>query len=164
MAAELFLSRGRRKVVQLVSSGTIRDYDHEKDVEFRRLLEVEGVEVIDVPVGFNCFTVEQNKQVIHRVFDEIEGFDGVLATDLAIAACLEAACRAGISVPEDLSLVAIDGTYLSRALPLTLTAIVQPIDAYALKAAELAEQMVGNGDFKPADQIFEVRLQPGETL
>ncbi|MBQ9317568.1 MAG: LacI family DNA-binding transcriptional regulator [Atopobiaceae bacterium] len=164
MAAELFLSRGRHKVVQLVSSGTIRDYDHEKDVEFRRLLELEGVEVVDVPVGFNCFTVEQNKQVVRRVFDEVDGFDGVLATDLAIAACLAEARRVGISVPEDLSLVAIDGTYLSRALPQTMTAIVQPLDAYARKAAELAEQLVRDGDLKPGDQIFEVHLQQGETL
>lgn len=164
MAAELFISRGRHKVVQLVSSGTIRDYDHEKDVEFRRMLELEGIEVVDVPVGFNCFTVEQNKQVVRHVFNEINGFDGVLATDLAIAACLAEARHAGISVPDDLSLVAIDGTYLSRALPLTLTAIVQPIGVYARKAAELVEKMVGDTNLRLEDQIFSVSLQQGETL
>lgn len=164
LAARLFLECGRRKIVQIVSSGTIRSYDDSKDAEFRHLLECEGVEVIDIPVGFNCFTVEDYQAVAKRVFDEVSDADGILGTDLAAMMCLqEARCR-GRFVPDDLSVVAIDGTYVTRATERVVTAIVQPVEQFACAAAAMVTSMVENKTRMAEDQVFEVTLQEGETL
>lgn len=172
MAADLFLERGRRRVVQLVSSKTIRDFDDVKEAAFRHNLEVAGAEVIDIPVGYNCFGFEQYLDVARRVFAEVPDVDGILGVDLGILACMQEAARLGRMVPEDVSMVAIDGTYVTRIGERTVTAIVQPIDAFAQCAADTVVDLVEHRPAKDwekpspetGETVFEVTLQRGETV
>lgn len=164
MAAELFASRGRKKIVQLVSSGTIRTFDDARYATFAQLMAAQGAQVVDVALGFNCFTPDAYAEGVARAFDQVPDADGVLGVDMAALACLREAAKRGIRVPEDLSVVAIDGTYVTQIGPVELTAIVQQIDVLARRATDMAVSMVAGGGQPEGPRVIDVKLQQGETL
>ena len=69
----------------------------------------------------------------------------VASSDQMTLASLEAANRAGLAVPRDLSLISFDNTPIVRFTQPPLTAVDQPIAATASRAAELLIEAVKNG-------------------
>lgn len=113
-AASLFLEKNRKKVVQLVSSHTIKNYENEKEQLFHELLEKQGCEVVDISIGYNTFTAEGYKDAAERIFEECSDMDGIFGVDMAAIACLREAKLRKLKVPEELSIVSIDGTYITK--------------------------------------------------
>lgn len=163
LAAEQFLKKKRKKIVQLVSSHTIRNYDREKESYFQELLEKNGAEVVNVPIGYNVFTLEKYQEAAKRAFEQCPDMDGILGVDMAAMACMKEAKRLGLKIPEDLSIVAIDGTYITRMGERTITAVVQPVEEMAKKAVELAIGMTVTERLPERETVFDVYLQQGET-
>ena len=64
-------------------------------------------------------------------FEDFDNVDAIVAPDLAAAAVLQEAERRGIRVPEDLQVIAYDGTYVSLFAGKQLSAITQNIDETA---------------------------------
>ncbi len=119
--AQLLIARGRKHIAQLVSSYTVPNFELEKDETFARLMEASGAEVTDVSVGYNAFTEEQYALAAQRLFRRCPHVDGIVGTDLAVLACMAEAKRRGLRVPQDVSLVAIDGTYVTRIGDMTFS-------------------------------------------
>lgn len=163
-AADLFLKRGRKNVVQLVSSHTIRNYEVEKDNVFRQYLEENGVTVTDISIGYNTFTPDAYQEKARRVFEICPDTDGILGVDLAILSCMQEAARHGRRIPEDISVIAIDGTYVTRIGERTVTSLVQPLEAMAQRAVGLILDLVEERPQPPLETILPVTLQPGSTL
>lgn len=162
-AAQLLIQRGRKNIVQLVSSYTVPNFELEKDETFARLMADSGATVTDVSVGYNAFTEEQYAMAAQRLFRRCPHVDGVVGTDLAVLACMAEARRRGLRVPEDLSLIAIDGTYVTRVGPMTMTAVVQPLETMAERAVDLILQMLEGETETLTSPTFEVSIQPGES-
>lgn len=162
-AAQLLIDRGRKHIAQLVSSYTVPNFEMEKDENFARRMEASGAEVTDVSVGYNTFTEEQYAMAAQRLFRRCPHVDGIVGTDLAVLACMAEAKRLGLRVPEDVSLVAIDGTYVTRIGAMTLTAVVQPLEAMAEGAVDLMLQRLEDGAKGNTCPTFEVSIQPGES-
>lgn len=162
LAAEQFVKKNRKKVVQLVSSHTIQNYDNECDETFRSLLEAKGIQVMNIPIGYNVFTPEGYQKAAEQVFERCPDVDGIFGVDMAAMACMKEAARRGISI-ESISIVAIDGTYITRAGEHTVTAVVQPIEKMAEKAVELILMMIESGGKPSMETVFEVTLQAGDT-
>ena len=100
-AASLFLEKNRKKVVQLVSSHTIKNYENEKEQLFHELLEKQGCEVVDISIGYNTFTAEGYKDAAERIFEECSDMDGIFGVDMAAIACLREAKLRKLKVPEE---------------------------------------------------------------
>lgn len=164
MAADLFLQRGCKNVVQLVSSHTIRNFEKEKDICFRRKLEAHGVRVQDISVGYNTFTIEKYQEKARGVFSICPDADGLLGVDLAVMACMQEAALRGRRIPQDLGIVAIDGTYVTHVGEKTVTAIVQPIEEMAQRAVDLILALVEEKETIPLETVLPVSLQRGETI
>ena len=64
-------------------------------------------------------------------FEDFDNVDAIVAPDLAAAAVLQEAERRGIRVPEDLQVIAYDGTYVSLFAGKQISAITQNIDETA---------------------------------
>ena len=163
LAAGLLLKRGRKHIAQLVSSYTVPNFELEKDETFVRLMAQGGAEVTDVSVGYNAFTEEQYALAAQRLFRRCPNVDGIVGTDMAVLACMAEAHRRGLRVPEQISMVAIDGTYVTRIGEMTLTAIVQPMEAMAEQAVDLVLQLLEEGAERPASPALEVTVQEGES-
>lgn len=164
LAAELFLKKGRKKVVQFVSSHTIINYEDEKDETFRQCMTRGGAEVVDIPVRYNTFTPEEYEIAAKKAFEVCPDMDGILGVDMAIMACLKYASELGKRVPQDCSMVAIDGTYVTRMGNLQVAAIVQPLEEMAEKAVDLIVDMVERNIRPPAETIVPVSVQEGDTV
>lgn len=162
-AAGLFLERNRKKVVQLVSSHTIKNYEDEKEQVFRETLQNNGCEVVDISVGYNTFTAERYRDAVVRVFEECSDMDGILGVDMAAIACLREAQLRGRKVPEDLSIVSIDGTYITRMGPEILTSLVQPVEEMAKKLVSMIILQIEGKQIEEVEAIFDVSIQSGET-
>ncbi|HJE20774.1 MAG TPA: LacI family DNA-binding transcriptional regulator [Bifidobacterium pullorum] len=68
--------------------------------------------------------------------------DAVVSSDVGAAFCLQEAARLGIRVPEDLQIVAYDGTYLADAAGRKVTAVRQDFSAIAeLLATRMVESI-----------------------
>ncbi|MDO4260883.1 MAG: LacI family DNA-binding transcriptional regulator [Eubacteriales bacterium] len=164
LAAALFAARGRKRIAQLVSSHTIRNYESERDETFRRCMRQSGAEVVDVSVGYNTFTPEQYAAAAERVFELCPDADGILGVDMAAIACMKEAARRGRRVPEDMSIVAIDGTYVTRLGEREVTAVMQPVQELAQQSVELIVSMVEGRGAQAMDRVLPVSVQEGGTL
>jgi LacI family sucrose operon transcriptional repressor len=68
---------------------------------------------------------------------ECSDMDGIFGVDMAAIACLREAKLRKLKVPEELSIVSIDGTYITKLGPEILTSIVQPIEKMAKKLVSM---------------------------
>ena len=130
---------------------------------FREILQKKGCEVVDISVGYNTFTTEKYQDAAARAFETCNDMDGILGVDMAAAACMREAQLRGRKVPEDLSIVAIDGTYITKIGPEILTAIVQPIEEMAQKLVSMIISQIEGKKIEEVESIFGVTVQSGET-
>lgn len=88
-------------------------------------IETEYIDVEDLS-NFDLF-----HQAAHKALTEYENVDAIVAPDLAAAAVVQEAWRLGIKIPEDLQIVAYDGTYVTTFAGQQITAIAQNVDETA---------------------------------
>ena len=82
----------------------------------------------------------------------------VAFNDASAVGALETFLRAGVSVPDDISLVGFDDSHLAQLAHIALTTVAQPVDALASTAVQLAmARIVDPGDHDGhADQDAEL--------
>ena len=76
---------------------------------------------------------------------------------------MKGALRHGKRIPEDLKLVAYDGTYITEIVTPEITAIVQPISQIADALVSIICDMVEGKKLKGHKVIFDVSVKYGGT-
>ena len=71
--------------------------------------------------------------------------DAVVSSDMGAAMCVQEAMRRGLRIPEDVQVVAYDGTYLADAAGVRLTAVRQDFDAIASVIAARMTDLISAG-------------------
>ena len=105
--------------------------------------------------------------------------DGVAAegsSEIGASFCVRVALGRGISIPDELQIVAYDGTYLTDLAGMKLTAVAQDFSAIAQSAADHIVQAIANEEVVAANatrknnsKSFELNvlipmtLVPGDT-
>lgn len=78
--------------------------------------------------------------------------DGIFAADMPAIAFLKAALAIGKKIPDDLAIVAYDGTYITNASTTRLTSIHQPYKEIAQEAVrQLMDVIDGPAEDEQAD-------------
>ena len=125
-------------------------------------MQKHGVRTDIVPLPWNSFGFQESLQLAEKIFAKYRDVDGILGSDVSVASCLQVAVRKGIKIPEQLKLVAYDGTDITQSGIYKLTAVRQPIK----ELAELAvKKIVGLINGRPDDSpwILPPTLLAGET-
>lgn len=162
LAAEAFLHRGCRHVVQIGGSESVRTPAQGYHAACSELLEAHGVRTDLLRLPWNSFDFAEAQKVAREIFDRYHDVDGILGADIYAASALQAAHARGIRVPDDLRVVAYDGTFLTQAARHPLTAVRQPIEALAeLAAKKIVHKITGKTDDLP--WVLPPTLLPGET-
>lgn len=164
IAAREFILSGCRYVVHITSE------KHDKELEsyrshkaLREELNKAGIVSKEMSIAWNTFDYQGYLELAGLILEKYPQIDGVMAADLPASAFLKAAVRLGRKVPEDLAIVAYDGTFVVSTNVMEITTVCQPVDKIGKEAVR---QILGQIDGKPkkrSRKLFAVGLIPGGT-
>jgi DNA-binding LacI/PurR family transcriptional regulator len=76
---------------------------------------------------------------------------------------LTAIREAGLSIPDDISLVGYDNSYLARLSSVSLTSINQPRHEMGILAARFLLERIESGGTEPRHEVLKPKLIPRST-
>ena len=136
--------------------------------------------------GVKCEYVEAGEvmdfagyhRAVSNALDKVttDGVDAVVSSDIGASFCVREALGRGISIPDELQIVAYDGTYLTDLAGMKLTAVAQDFSAIAQSAADHIVQAIANEEVAAANAsrknipkpfepnvLIPMTLVPGDT-
>lgn len=133
--------------------------------QLAQLLGKAGIHSRRVPVQWNDFDFDGYFELAKCILEEYPEVDGVFAADMPATAFLKAGIAIGKKIPQDLAIVAYDGTYVTKTGTVKLTTINQPYQEIAHKAAEELFYLIENPNTPKGETTFllPVMLERGET-
>ncbi|MCC5574184.1 LacI family DNA-binding transcriptional regulator [Microtetraspora sp. AC03309] len=156
MALGHLLALGHRRIGMLLGSP-----DHvpsrRKLAAFRAFAAANGLDVVPEDIEHAMFSIEGGHASAARLVRR--GITGIIcASDVLALGAVRAARRAGLSVPEDVSVVGYDDSALMNCTDPPLTTVRQPIDAMGRAAVDLLVAQI-DAVAVPADELlFEPEL------
>ena len=136
---------------------------HEKLDE---ILGRHGIRSRRVSIQWNDFDFDGYFELAKCILEEYPELDGLMAADLPAMAFLKAAVALGKRVPHDFSIVAYDGTFVTKTCTTKITTVCQPYEKIAHKAVEvLLLMMEGKEKAEEIEKeiVFPVTLVKGDT-
>ena len=149
-AASMLIRAGCKYVLQFRDSVSVRlknnpkgvrasleDFPYtQRNIEFQKVVEAAGIRYAEIVTGEEV-DPETQRRYAEEAFMRYPDADGVMATDILALQYAHLAISSGRRIPEDLKVVAYDGTELVRLFYPEVCAIVQPIAQIAENAVEL---------------------------
>lgn len=174
MAAEELLRAGCKNVLQFVGAfhgkeqalGTtewvISPADQRHTV-FRQAMERHGILCHPVRESHAVLSSDGAWRAAVEALQAHPDADGIFGTDLFAMACLRYALEHGKRVPQDLKIVAYDGTNATRFLTPSLTTICQPFQALAKAAVRIIMQLIQGEPVAEKRMVLPVTLRRGRS-
>lgn len=164
MAAEKFLQKGCRHIVQISGARIVNTPAHQYHTAFAEELEKNGIFVTDVEMPHNSFSEEDFQKTAQEIFERYPETDAIFGADMAILSCMREARKRGRSIPGDLHMIAYDGTYVTRIGACQINAVVQPIKELAFQCVEYMDHLIQENQSPDKEKKFPVSYQEGDTL
>lgn len=163
LAAELLVKNGCRNVLHFTGSTEISSPYLERHFEFERVMRNHGINVFTYQLKLNRFDVEYYREVAKDAFSKSADYDGIFAVDELAVECMNEVIRSKKRVPEDIKIVAYDGTFIADMTEPRLTVIAQPIDSLAKESVRLLRDLMNGKSFKNKQIILDVQIRGGGT-
>lgn len=163
LAAEELVRCGCRSVLHFRGAQQVESPYHDRHYEFDRVMEENGIKVISYELEWNRFDAEYYEKTIEDVFSSGIRADSVFGVDQIAIRYMNAAIRRGIKVPEDVKIVAYDGTFITQFTEPRLTVVAQPIDRLAYESARLISHLVDGKVYKNKQVLLDVSFYRGGT-
>ena len=164
MAAEELIRSGCRNFAQFGDvDDNVSTPSRHRHYVFRRVVEENGLTCHSYHKQPNYSAYNTYQEAAARLFAEHPDVDGIFGTDLYAAACLQYALSHGIRVPQDVKIVAYDGTHITRFLNPDMTTICQPIEKLANESVRLITELIKGNEISEREIILPVRLRRGNT-
>jgi LacI family transcriptional regulator len=164
-AVKILTDRGHRKIAILLGTVNDRSINELRYMGYRDALKEAGIdfdeELVEQAGGFGMSQVyEAAGRLIARRNDFTALF--TISDSMAIAA-MKALDHVGRRVPDDCSVIAIDGIEMSQYIIPTLSTLVQPADAMGKEAVRILVDVLEKKG-KHAHLRLETVLREGETV
>ena len=163
LAAELLARNGCRNVLHFTGSTEISSPYLERHFEFERVMRNHGINVFTYQLKLNRFDVEYYREAAKDAFSKSADYDGIFAVDELAVECMNEVIRSKKRVPEDIKIVAYDGTFIADMTEPRLTVIAQPIDSLAKESVRLLRDLMNGKSFKNKQIILDVQIRSGGT-
>jgi len=167
LAAEEFIRNGCRYVLHLCAEEEetkgkeVISYDSHK--ELKRILEENQIRTRSVEIKWNDFDLKGYQELAELILTSYPEIDGIMAADMPATAFLEAGIRLGRKVPEDLCIVAYDGTYVVDITGVRLTAIVQQLHLFSEEVVKMMLEYIEHPEILPESKYIPVKRRSGDT-
>lgn len=165
IAAEKFLEHGCKKILQFIDPEAKEVASSETGRNFIQIMEKNGVEVFTE--HFRWSEMIHYPRCISRarnILDRYSELDGIMANDLCAAAFMKAAREREILVPEDLKIMAYDGTYVTDFNYCTITSIQQDVEQIAKEAVRVLLKLINKQTVAQERISVPVSYKEGDTL
>lgn len=162
LAAMTFLKHNCKHIIHITGSKRHSSPASSYHEVFEQTMTEAGVFTEALPMPWNAFTPLDFDKIAQVLFHQFPDVDGILGADMAISSCLRFAHRRGIIVPEQLKLLAYDGTYVTHLGSQTITAVTQPLTELAYQAVEAILALIQHQPLPPLPEL-EPYLQHGTT-
>lgn len=162
LAAEAFLQHDCHHVIGIEGYQGVHTPANDSQKVFHETMWQHGVitDILEMP--WNAFTYEDFLVTAEKLFTEYQDIDGIFGSDMAIASCMRVATQRGYHIPQDIKMVAYDGTGMTQTGIQPITAVRQPIEKLAAIAAQkVVSKVKGTKDNLP--WVLKPRLLKGET-
>lgn len=126
-------------------------------------MEEAGIPVFSYELEWNRFEIVYFNSVVREVYYKHTDADGVFGADLLAMAYMKTAMEDGKKVPEDLKVVAYDGTMPTTLVHPSVTSIVQPIDKLARECSRLLIDRINGDDTLNKRVIVDITMRKGKS-
>jgi LacI family transcriptional regulator, galactose operon repressor len=143
-AAEHLLSLGHQRIGHAGGPVSV-DCSHARLAGYSSALRKAGIQLDETLVTHCGFTYEAGRQIASDLLDRSDRPTAIFAASDEIAlGVVEEARRRSIRIPEDLSVVGFDDTFLARRSSPPLTTVAQPLLEMGRVATRSLAQMISN--------------------
>lgn len=164
LAAEELLRAGCKSVLQFRDNGTVADTPSNLRYDvFEEIMRKNGIPCYSYVMGWNMFTCDYYNEITEHILEEHPDVDGIFATDEIAMRVMCRAAELGKRIPEDLKVVAYDGTRVTNYASPSLTMVVQPIQALAEKSVSLIEDKIHGRSTETGTVVLPVTLCRGKS-
>lgn len=165
IAAEKLLQKGCRNVLQLMDPAAGEVASSKAGAVLITELQEAGCHVVTEKFLWNdVIDYQKSMKRSQEILDAHPDIDGIMANDLCASAFLKTAAARGICVPEQLKIIAYDGTYITDFNYRALAAIQQDVSQLAKEAVKIQLRQINNQPSVPDTVYIPVRYKDGETL
>lgn len=165
-AVETLIEMGHRRIAALVPSRSDRSISEIRCEGYLEALEKHGLEFDPALLRETggCFEMEETYRSMAELLDSGLEFTAVFTlSDTCAMAAMKAISDRGLSVPEDISVIGIDGVSVSEYVTPTLTTMVQPAEEMGRESVRLlAEVLEGRGRCRHV--LLGARIRPGASV
>lgn len=163
LAAKELIRCGCKKVVQIMEAKRVQSPARYRHIVFEREMKENGIDIYTYELEWNKFDSEYFYTVAKQVIEEHPDADGMFGTDLVALSYMKAAQEKGKKIPEDLKVVAYDGTKATDLVFPGLTVIKQPIDRLAKEAVRLIIHKIEENDCDMRLELEPTLIRNGST-
>lgn len=165
-AVTTLIELGHRRIAVVAPSGDDRSISELRYKGYCEALKAAGIDFEPALVAFTggCFDMADIYQGACRLLDSGAEFSAVLSlSDTCAMAVIKALEDRGRHVPEDISVIGIDGLTVSEYLNPTLTTMVQPMEELGRESVRLLAEMI-QGRGRSCHLSLEASLRPGGSV
>lgn len=162
LAAQAMLKHNCHHVVQILGYQGVRTPANEYHLAFNEVMQGHNVQIEQLEMPWNAFSFSDFVKAAEEVFVRWPDADAILGADMSVISCMHVAKDRGLHIPDDLKLIAYDGTDITRMSPQTITAVRQPIEELAELAAEKITHLV-TGETDNKSWVIDPYILQGET-
>ena len=163
-ATKLLIEKGHKKIAVLLSAVNDRSISELRYKGYCDALRDSDIEPDpDLVVECGGYEMQDAYKATRRLAQRRDDFTALftVADAMGIAA-MKALFKEGRRVPEDCSIIAIDGIEVSKYTTPTLTTLIQPREQMGEEAVKILMELLSGK--KNRHTCFETRLRKGETL
>ena len=158
------ISSGRRRLAYL-GGGLDQEFNRRKFDGFRQALGESGLPLNPSLIRHDCWTMEHGVFAVQDLVKNGLDCDGILAADgdLLALGVLNELRRAGVRVPEQVSLVAADGSLYTQCSDPVLSSVVAPYEERARHSVRMLVDILSGGQ-GPRFILLPMGFQEGSSL
>lgn len=164
IAAEEFIKNNCHMVLHLSAEKNekkILSYESHEALE--EVLGEHGIRTRGQEIKWNSFDLSGYRELAELILQTYPEIDGVMAADMPAAAFYEAGRKLGKRIPEELCIVAYDGTYILDVIDTKLTTIVQNLELYSTEVVKTILEMTTSPERTVENKYIPVSLKKGQT-
>lgn len=165
IAAEKLLEKGCKKLLNLSDPEAKNIASAYGGLSFIQKVEEAGMETVREEVLWDdIINYPRSMRRTREILLKHPDLDGLIANDLCAAAFLKSASELGIKVPQQLKIIAYDGTFITDFNYRTITSIQQDVSQIAKEAVQMLVKLINGNTLENTRIYVPVRYKEGDTI